>query len=477
VNVESVAWASERKNVLSMMFLLLALHAYGWYARKPALGRYAVVGALFCCGLMSKPQVITFPFVLLLWDYWPLGRFRAASSAPETAFRRDNLWSLVVEKAPLLLLSLVSAVVTVQAQKAGGAIHSSIIYPFWLRAENAIASYSRYIGKAVWPVDLSPLYPHPLDLLRTWQVLASAALLIVITAVVNRYRQRGHLVTGWFWFLGTLVPMIGLIQVGEQAMADRYAYLPFVGLFIAGCWEIGEQAEKRQIATTSLAIPAGLVLVALSFLTYRQIGIWRDSETLWSYALRVSSVPNHKAHLNLAIAYDQQGRYDDAIIQFRQSIDPHDDDPKIHLGIGIYDQKHGHVQEAIDEYENAIRLTDDPGLKADAFSNMGSAHRSLRDFNRAQADFAAALRLDPKKPMALIGAGLLAQRSGDLITAENDYSDAISFEPSAVGYFLLSQVLVKSGDPAQAKTALEHAKQLSSDWNETQRAALDLLKF
>lgn len=470
INVESVAWASERKNTLSMMFLLLAMWAYTRYTRKPNLKTYLLVAAMFFCGLMSKPQVITLPFVLLLWDYWPLGRYEASGRAAKAR-------ALVIEKLPLFALSAVSAVITIQAQKAGGAIHSAILYPFSLRLENAVVSYARYMGKALWPTQLSPLYPHPLDLLRTWQVIASSILLIAMTALVIANRRRGYLLTGWLWFLGTLVPMIGIIQVGEQAMADRYAYLPLIGLFFMICWGIADWAESRKVSVSWLAVPALVVLLSMSVLTYRQILVWRDSETLWSYALQIANAPNYKAHLNLAIAYDQQGRFEDAVGQFQQSIDPHDDDPKIHLGLGIYDLKHGFAQQAIDEDNATMRLTSDPALKADALSNLGAAHRSLKDYGKAQQDFTAALQFDSNKPMALIGLGLLAQKNSQFIQAEQYYARAMAAEPTAVGYLLLSQVTEKAGHLDQSQVAYRRAKELSPDWAQTQQATTDLLAF
>ncbi len=472
VNVESVAWASERKNVLSMMFLLLALQAYGWYARRPARGRYALVALLFACGLMSKPQVITLPFLLLLWDYWPLGRYASA-----TGGQVARVPALLLEKAPLFLLSLASAVVTMQAQRAGGAIHSPVLYPFSLRLENAMISYLRYLGKAFWPTQLSPLYPHPLDLLRFWQVIASAVFLLLATALVVRLRSHGYLVTGWFWFLGSLVPMIGLVQVGEQAMADRYAYLPFVGLFVMVCWGVGEWGEGREISAGWLAVPALAVSAALGVLTYRQIGYWRDSETLWSYALQVTSVRSYKAHFNLAVTYDAEGRYDDAVQQFRQAIDPRDDDPRIHLGLGIYDQRHGHSREAIEEFQTVLRLSSGDAMSADALSNLGSAYQQLHDYARAKESFAAALRLDPNKAAALVGMGLLAQRGGDLEQAISQYSHAMSVEPTAVGYVLLARAQQQAGRPAAAMAAIDRAKQLTNDFDQAQQTADELLAF
>lgn len=471
MNVESVAWASERKNVLSMMFLLLALQAYRWYAQSPERGRYALVAGLFACGLMSKPQVITLPFLLLLWDYWPLRRYAPAVGRPVRAA------ALLLEKLPLFLMSVASAVVTMQAQKAGGAIHSPVIYPFYLRLENAIVSYPRYIGKAFWPAQLSPLYPHPLDLLRFWQVIASAVFLLLATTLVIRSRRHGYLVTGWLWFLGALVPMIGLVQVGEQAMADRYAYLPFVGLFIMMCWGVGEWAETKKIPAMGLAVPAVAVIAALSALTYRQIGYWRDSETLWSYALRVTSVRSYKAHFNLAVTYDREGRYDEAVQQFQQAIDPRDDDPRIHLGLGIYDQRHGHVQEAIQEFQSALRLSSDEAMSADALSNLGSAYLQLHDGIRARESLAAALRIDRNKAAALVGMGRLSQKSGDFDQAITQYSHAMTVEPTAVGYVLLARALEQAGRSAEARVALDKARQLTSDLDQAQQTAEGLLEF
>ena len=468
VNVESVAWASERKNVLSMMFLLLTLAAYAWYARKPGVARYAAVASLFACGLMAKPQVITLPFVLLLWDYWPLERFEPTAAS---AMR------LLVEKIPLLGLALASAVVTMKAQKAGGAIHNFAAYSFHVRLENAIVAYSRYIGKAFWPTKLSPLYPHPLDLLHTWQVAASALFLALVTFLVIKHRQSRYLFTGWFWFVGTLVPMIGLVQVGEQAMADRYAYLPFVGLFIMVCWGVEDWVQRNHVPATSLAVPALLVLTTLGWLTHRQIGYWRDSVTLWTRALQVTDVRSYKSHFNLAMAYDQQGRFGEAIQQLRESIDPSDDDPQIHLGLGIYEERHRYAQDAIAEFETTLRLTTDPKLKGDACANLGVAYRQLHDFDRAKDNFTTALHLNPDQVVALVNLGLLAQKKGDYREAIIRYTHAMSIEPTAVGYLLLAKAEEQSGHAAEAQADIMRAKQITTDLAEAQHRADGLLSF
>ena len=481
VNVESVAWAAERKNVLSMLFFLLALHAYGWYARKPAAGRYVAVVFLFALGLMSKPQIVTFPFLLLLWDYWPLGRYGSQSSSMEgtrPAAPARSLGWLLLEKCPLFLMSAVSSAITMKAQRAGHAIHTAVFTPR-LRFENAILSYSRYLRNACWPTRLSPLYPHPLETIRVWQVGLSALFLIAITGLVLRYSQRRYLPVGWFWFLGALVPMLGLVQVGEQAMADRYAYQSFIGLFLIATWGMAEWTAAWKLSRAPLAPVAVLVLLVLSFLTYRQIGYWRDSITLWSYALRVTRDRPYFIHLELGNAFDQEERFDEAIPELRAAVDPSHpvENQLIHLGFGIYDQKRGHVQEAISEYQSALGLTKDPETRADAYSDLGSAYRQIRDYERARENFAAALEIDPNQNMALIGMGLLAQRRGDLGEAIRYYSLVMSRNPTDVGYILLAKAEAYAGHRRESEAAAERAAQLTTDLDQARQAAADLLAY
>ncbi len=297
INVESVAWVSERKNLLSMLFFLLALAAYRWYARwvpQPShhrreagrIGRYLAVVFLFALGLMAKPQIITLPFVLLLWDYWPLRRMFAgsevASSETRVAPARSFSW-LVLEKLPLLVLVVASAVITLHAQR-----EAATPYPLSVRIGNALVSYVWYVRKAFWPSHLALLYPHPPGLPPIWQVVAAVLFLLAVTGlVIARCRQRFFLV-GWLWFLGTLVPMIGLVQVGRQAMADRYAYLSFVGLFLMICWGAAEWGEHLHLRPAWLRTASVVVLLALAVVAHRQIGYWSDSITLWTRTLAVT---------------------------------------------------------------------------------------------------------------------------------------------------------------------------------------------
>jgi protein O-mannosyl-transferase len=480
VNVESVAWAAERKNVLSMLFFLLALQAYGWYARRPEVRRYLLVALLFALGLMCKPQIITLPFLLLLWDYWPLGRYSPDSSMEVVqAMPAKSTGWLLLEKCPLLLLSAISAVITIKTQQAGHAIHDPAIYTVRIRLGNAILSYARYLRNAVWPTRLSPMYPHPLNSIRMWQVGISAVLLVLVTGFVLRYRRHRYLPVGWFWFVGVLVPMIGLVQVGDQAMADRYAYQAFVGLFVMVCWGVAELWTVWKASRPALAAVAVLVLLALSLLTHRQIGRWHDSVTLWSYALSLKPERPYIIHLELGNALDEENRFDEAIPELRAAVDPEHStaDDLVHLGFGIYDQKHGHLQEAIAEFGMALRMAKESETKADAYGDLGSAYRELRDDQLAQKNFAAALQIDPNHSMSLVGMGLLAQKSDNLQEAISYYSRAMAHEPSDVGYILLGQAEYRAGRTADAQAAFAAAAKLSSDLPAAKRVAAGLLAY
>lgn len=482
LNVESVAWAAERKNVLSMFFFLIAFHAYGWYARKPAIGRYVLVTFLFILGLMSKPQVITLPLLLLLWDFWPLGRFQSEASMPgstRAALPPRSARQLIVEKVPLFLLCAIDSVITMQAQKAGGAVHASAEYNFHLRLENAILSYSKYILKGCWPSRLSVFYPHLWDAIRLWQVIASGIVILTVTGLVLRYRRQRYLCVGWLWYLVALVPMIGIVQVGEQAMADRYTYIPFLGLFLIACWGIAEWAARVKVSTTWLAAFAAAILSVFSVLTYRQIERWHDSITLWSYALSITPEHSYLVHLELGIAYDQDGQFDEAIPHLRAAIDPHDQRhaPLIHLGYGLYDQHHGHYLEAIEEYKTTIATTKDTEVKLDGYSNMASAYREVHDYEHARESFVEALKINPSNCMSLVGLGLLEQKAGNLADAIHDYQQAMSHEPTDVGYLLIAQAEAKSGHAAEAQAALDTATRLSTNLDQARHSVGTLLAY
>ena len=303
LNVESVAWIAERKNVLSTLFSFLAIAAYVRYVHQPDWRRYLLLAALFAAALMAKPMVITLPFVLLLLDYWPLGRTPLSKIETGESHRDGSLqlpWSrLVVEKIPLFALSAASAWITLKAQH--GAVRSFAEFPFGVRVENAIVAYALYLWKMVWPANLAALYPHPPGLLPLWQVALAAAALVGITVLVLVFRGKGYLPVGWFWFLGTLVPVIGLVQVGEAAMADRYAYLSLIGIFIMIAWSLDDWAEDRKVRTVWRLIPMLCVLIALAVVTSRQMSYWESEYAVWAHTVQVTD-ENPQAHARLAAA-------------------------------------------------------------------------------------------------------------------------------------------------------------------------------
>lgn len=472
VNVESVAWAAERKNVLSTLFFLLALHSYDRYARTGRRYLYLAVTICFALGLLAKPQIVTLPFVLLLWDYWPLQRMGAgpASGGLPAASSPRSFAYLVVEKLPLFVLAAADSVVTVLAQRAGNAVRTVTEVPVSARLQNVFVSYVRYIDKVFWPSRLAPMYPRPGNSLPAWQVVGAAVLLLLLSVLVLRWRNRRYLPVGWFWFLGTLIPMIGIITVGEQSMADRYAYVPFIGLFVAGTWILDAMATEHRIPGVWRAGAALLVIFVLGCLTYRQLGYWRDDETLWRYTLSVTE-RNYMAHNNLALALAKQGRPDEAVFQFRAAKALHKYPPDQILSLALYELRVGHPQEAIEECDSVLRASVNPKVQAAAWSELGQAHLQLRHYDQAAESFQNALRLSPENGMALIGSGILALRQGRSGEAVTQLAGAVKIDPSSVNFLLLAQALRRAGRAAEADFALAQAQKISPDLSEAQIVA------
>jgi Flp pilus assembly protein TadD len=309
-HVESVAWISERKDVLSTFFWFAALLAYAWYVRNPSWKRYALIVCAFACGLMSKPMVVTLPFTLLLLDYWPLRRISFARESREQWL--FSQWKLCLEKWPLFLMAVLSSVITFFAQRAGGTVATLQLLPLWERICNAAISCCRYVLIMVWPNPLTAYYYYESHNINVVAAVLSVLALVLVTAVCWHFRkERPYCLIGWLWFLGTLAPVIGIIQVGEQAMAERYTYVPLIGLFIAVVWLVGDavaDSPKIRVATGLLAVA---VIAACAVKTDAQVKVWKDSATLFSHVLEVDprgELPN----LSLGIAYMRQGRFADA---------------------------------------------------------------------------------------------------------------------------------------------------------------------
>jgi protein O-mannosyl-transferase len=477
VNVESVAWAAERKNVLSMFFFLLALQAYDRYGRAPRRYLYWAVAVYFALGLMAKPQIVTLPFVLLLWDYWPLERMFARSApglAPGAPTAR-SFGYLVREKLPLFVLAAADSVVTAIAQRGGNAVRTFSEAPVQLRLENIFVSYVRYVGTAFWPSRLAPMYPRP-DSLPAWEVVGAVALLLLLSALVLLLRERRYLLVGWCWFLGTLVPMIGIITVGDQAMADRYAYLPFVGLFVAVVWTLNAVASEYRIPRAWRSVAAVGAVFVLGCLTYRQVGYWRDDPTLWRYTLSVTE-RNYVAHNNLALIFKGEGRAEEAVAEFRMSKALHKYPPSQVLTLGFYELSVGHPAEAIEECNDALHDFTDAKLQALAWSGIAQAHLQLQQYDQAAESYQNALRLNPEDGLALMGSGVLAMREGQSDLAVAELMHAVKVDPSDVNVVLLAQALRRAGRTSEADSALAQVQKISSDPVQAQIAAGQILGF
>jgi tetratricopeptide (TPR) repeat protein len=469
LNVESVAWVAERKNVLSTMFFFLTLGAYGWYALNPGWRRYLAVAGLLVCGLASKPMLVTLPFVLLLLDYWPLQRIQGWVEPSETLTAKQfTAARLVLEKLPLLALAGGSAIITLHAQRAAGAV-SALRFALGVRLKNAIFCYAMYVGKAVWPTRLAALYPHPGNSLAIWKVSLAAVFLIATSTLVVKFRTRRYLVSGWLWFLGTLVPVIGLIQVGNQAMADRYAYVPLIGIFLMVTWGLGDLARNRKLTVAWAVVPAICALAALSVITYRQIGYWRNGMNLWTHALQVTE-RNFVAEDSLGAALVQQQRFDEAFPHFLKAAQYEPNDPAARLNIGAYLHQHGHIADAIRLYKLALALTPDARLRSTTYDNLGTAYRQLGEDAKAEAALEQSVQLNPNQSNAWLGLGLLAEQQGQLNEAISDFSRSVALQPTAESCFYLGRVLAQSGRRSEALDAYRNALRISPDLVEAQQA-------
>lgn len=463
INVESVAWISERKNVLSTLAFLLALAAYGWYVRAPNWRRYSLVAFCFALGLMTKPQVITLPCLLLLLDYWPLGRVPSREGFPppqpqSPSHRAHSFAWLVLEKVPLFMLSAASALITMKVQVAA----TNLRFPLSLRVENAVLAYMKYLGKAVWPVDLAPLYPHPGFSISRAHAFMSLLALAAITAVAVMARKRRYVLVGWFWFLGALVPMIGLVQVGVQEMADRYAYIPLLGLFVIACWGAADLRELCRLPRFILAMVGSAALLALGFSCHRQIGYWGDNRSLWAHTLAVTR-NNFIAEDGIANALMAQGQAEQALLHFQTAVRINPEDPVGNLNLGTYAQQHGNYDEAMARYQGVLRFTRNPRVLALAFTNLGYVQYTVQQYAPARQSFEAALTQVSENPQAFLGLGLLAQKSGDLAQAAGDYAKAVQMQPTDLGYLLLAQALEAKGESNAARAARAAATRMSPD--------------
>jgi protein O-mannosyl-transferase len=439
LHVESVAWVAERKDVLSTLFWMLTLWAYIEYVKRPDLRqssrrRYAAVLLFFALGLMAKQMLVTLPLVLLLLDFWPLGRVGIGPNpAGGWAPARDG-WAtagrLVWEKLPLLALAAASSIATFVIHQRGGAVIILSAIPLQLRIENALVSYVVYIGKMLWPAGLAVLYPYPQSL-SAWSVaVAFVTLTGISVAVIWAAPRRPYLPVGWFWYLGTLVPVIGLIQVGDQAIADRYTYIPLIGLFIIVAWGAPDLLVRwplRRVVLPKIALPAAacLVILACAITARGQLEYWEDSTTLWTHTLAVTT-RNNIAHNNLGATLADQGKTDEAIAHYSEALRIKSDYADAHNNLGVALADQGKLDEAIAHYSEALRIK--PGY-SDAHSNLGIALADQGNLDEAIAQFTEALRINPDSAKAHNNLGVALASQGKLDEAIAQFTEALQVKP------------------------------------------------
>ena len=478
LHVESVAWVAERKDVLSALFWMLTLLAYKSYSDKRGRARYALVMGTFALGLMSKPMLVSLPIVLLLLDTWPL--------------RRTNA---LAEKAPLFALAAASCVVTYAAQLYSGAAQTLENYPVGVRVANALVSCVAYAWKMIWPRGLSPFYPHPEDTLPVWQVAGSAALLAGVTYAAIRLRPRApYVFVGWLWYLVTLAPVIGLVQVGEQAMADRYTYIPLVGLFIIIAWGVPDLLRVR-FRKAILAGGAAVVLACLMVGAWSQVGCWRNMDALmqrvydcapenygvrcwiasyldkqgkWdvAYALLSRSLENRAGlagvHNGLGCLLSEKGRVEEAAVHFRKALKLKPNLVTAHNNLGTIYMNWGHVEDALRQYREAARI--DP-YKAEPHFNIASALASLGQTEEALSEYDRAAQLDPQRVDAICKAGIMLLQLGRNDDAIARFRAAAETAPESPGPpFLLGNALCRRGQTDEAIEQLRKAVALKKDW-------------
>lgn len=503
INVESVAWVAERKNVLSTFFWFLTMLFYVWYCRKPGWKRYVPVFLCFILGLMSKPMPVTLPFVLLLMDYWPLNRLKInrgsdASATSEVPLKVKAVkWTVLLwEKIPLFMLTIISAVLTICAAKSYGTIAHFGAIPLSKRIFNAAVSYVIYLEKMFWPVDLAIFYP--LREISMQQAFLAAFFLFGITGICIRYyRKYPYLSVGWFWYLGTLVPVIGIVQVGSQAMADRYAYVTFIGLFIALAWLLADLMRTRILQIIAI-ISMILVLAGLSITTFHQTAYWKNSFVLFEKALHITD-KNFLAHVVLGNELLKQDKVDEGIKHFMASININPQNPANYMGlvglghayslksrneeaiaafkqalainpnldeayyrIGTVLSQLGRLDESITAYLNAIELYPNNPLY---HISLGNSYIAQGNADGAIKEFQAVLRIQPSNVVAHNNLGMLYMNQGKTDEAMKHFQEAIKIQPHfANAHYRLSILLKQKGLNEKALYHLNEAVKINPEF-------------
>jgi tetratricopeptide (TPR) repeat protein len=476
VHVESVAWVAERKDVLSGLFFFVTLWAYARYVERPRWTRYGWVAVAFACGLLSKPIVVTLPVILLLLDVWPLGRValggrpvtglddkpRRGAGKPRAAARRDTQpqmsgWAAVREKLPLAVMAVAASIVTIVTQRDAGAIAAIDTTPLATRVANAFVSPAVYLLKMVWPGGLAAIYPYPSAAPVAEAAVAAAALAAITACVLRARRPAPYLLIGWLWYLVMLLPVLGLIQAGPQARADRYTYLSMVGISIMAVWGLDRLVAARPAAARAVAIPAGLILAVYAGLAWKQVQYWRDGETVFRRALSVTA-GNYVAHAGLAAVLRTGGRFDAAIAEYGAAIEVAPRFPEAYAGLGQTLLASDRIDAAAIALGEAVRLA-----PADAVSrsNLGTALARAGRLDEAAVHYREAIRLAPGRAEAHAGLALVLDHEDRLDEALREFAEAIRLRPGAPdAHFNLGIVLARRGRVAEALPHFREASRL-----------------
>jgi tetratricopeptide (TPR) repeat protein len=453
VHVESVAWVAERKDVLSGFFWMLTMAAYIRYAERPGIGRYVPVLLFFGLGLMAKPMLVTLPFVLILLNYWPLDRFR-----------KFTVYRLIGEMIPLFVLMVASGVNTFRVQQSAGAMGPGLKFPLSIHISNAFTCYLGYILKMVYPVSLAPLYPHPGGSLPIWQAIVSVCVLVIITAVViYMARRRRYLAVGWLWYLGTLVPVIGLVQVGVQAMADRYTYLPSIGFFIMVAWCADELFARWQYRKVVLGTSVIVVLVVLLMCTRRQVRYWQNDFTLFGHTLAVTE-NNFIMQNNYGNSLLEDDQFEEAIAYFDEALRINPGYAKALKNKGRALLELGDIDEAIECFTGVLHIRGD---WPEVYHNLGLAYAEQDKHELAIKNYNKALQLKPEYPNVLNNLGASLKKQGRIDEAIKRWEKALAFEPDHPNaHFNMGLEKAKRGKYDDAISHFKQALQAKPDWPE-----------
>jgi len=457
LHVESVAWVAERKDVLSTFFLFLTFCAYVLYTRGKSMKFYALAILLFALGLMSKPMVVTAPFVMLLLDYWPLGRMRSSE-------KQQWDWRIILEKLPFFAMSAVLCVITYEIQKNGGAMMGDSSLPLGARLENAVISYVRYIGKMFWPENLAGLYLRPGGW-HLWQAVLAAVILVIVSIIaIKEWERRPWLLVGWCWYLGVLVPVIGIVQVGMQTMADRFTYVPLVGLFIIVAWGAQEAATAWRLPDFTLAIAAAIPLTSSMFLTARQVGYWKNSEALFTRMIAVTD-NNFMAHYNLANLYSRQQRTGEALANYQMAVEEEPNYADAHNNYGGLLLELKRYDEAIKNYADAARINPQYIYflnLANALADAASARHDTNQFALAVSAYGEAVKRNPQSTEARVNLALTWEAQGRDAEAVAAYREALQINPDVEpAHFSVAEILARLGKIDEAIPEYRAAIQLN----------------